>query len=94
MFTLRVTSKNILQHEIIGLEVRILQYSDPKLVNLEGLVIDETLKTLLIELRNGKRIRVFKANGVFGFKIPDKNDMVVVKGLDIVGRPWERLKMI
>lgn len=90
---MKITARNILRHELIGLEVKILQYSDPKLVNTRGIVVDETLKTLLIEMGSGKRIRVFKANGVFGFKLPGKNDMVVVKGVDIVARPWERLKI-
>lgn len=91
MIYMKITPSNILCHELIGLEVRIEQYTDPSLVNVTGRVVDETLKTLVIEREGGKRIRVFKANGVFVFKTPDGREVTVV-GEDVVGRPWDRLK--
>ncbi|MGC9121984.1 MAG: ribonuclease P protein component 1 [Thermogladius sp.] len=90
---MRISSKNILFHEIIGLRVRILSYTDTNLNGLEGVVVDETLKTLLIETAGGRRIRVFKQNGVFEFKLPH-GEVVVIKGDLILGRPAERLKRL
>ncbi|WP_238529029.1 ribonuclease P protein component 1 [Thermogladius calderae] len=90
---LRINSKNILFHEIIGLRVRVLSYTDTNLNGLEGVVIDETLKTLLIETAEGRRIRVFKPSGVFEFKLPH-GEVVVIKGDLILGRPAERLKRL
>ncbi|ADV65468.1 ribonuclease P protein component 1 [Desulfurococcus mucosus] len=90
---MKVTGRNITSHEIIGLKTRILQYPDRGLIGLEGRVVDETLKTLLVELSNGRRIRVFKSNGVFEFTLPS-GETVVIKGSDIIGRPWDRLKNI
>lgn len=91
--TIRTTKRNIYFHELIGLRVRVLQYSDPALVGLEGLVIDETLKTLLVERDDRRRVRVFKANGIFEFTLPS-GEKVVIKGIDIIGRPWDKLKKL
>jgi len=88
---MKITPSNILCHELIGLEVKILQYTDPKLVGLAGVVVDETLKSLVIEKSDKRRLRVFKANGVFAFKTPSGEEIVTV-GVHIVGRPWDRLK--
>jgi len=88
-----INPRNVYYHEIIGLRVKILQYSDPGLVGVEGVVVDETQKTLLIEKTGGRRIRVFKSNGVFQFTLPNGEE-VVIKGEDIIGRPWDRLKKV
>lgn len=85
--------ENIYYHELIGLKIRILQYPDDKLVGLDGVVVDETLKTLVIERGDKSRIRVFKANGVFEFTLPN-GEKVIIKGIDIIGRPWDRLKKV
>lgn len=88
-----ITRRNALFHELIGLRVKVIQYSDPALVGLEGVVVDETLKTLVIEKSDGKRVRVFKANGLFEFQLP-RGGKLVIKGVDIIGRPWDRLKRV
>jgi len=90
---MKISKSNIYFHELIGLKVKIVQYSDPALVGLEGIVVDETLKTLLLEKSHGKRVRVFKANGVFEFTLPS-GEKVVINGTDISGRPWDRLKRV
>jgi ribonuclease P protein subunit POP4 len=88
-----INKKNIYYHELIGLKIKILQYTDPSLIGVEGTVVDETLKTLVIELNDHRRIRVFKANGVFEFTLPNR-EKVIIKGVDIIGRPWDRLKKL
>lgn len=88
---MKITPRNILYHELIGLRVKILQYTDPTLIGIEGTIVDETMKTLLIEKTSGKRIRVFKSNGIFQVQLPDGR-FVVLRGDRIVGRPWDRLK--
>lgn len=90
---ININRKNIYFHELIGLKVKILQYSDPALVGIEGTVVDETLKTLVVEKNDRRRIRVFKANGVFEFTLPN-NEKLIIKGVDIIGRPWDRLKKV
>ncbi|ABN70125.1 ribonuclease P protein subunit Rpp29 [Staphylothermus marinus F1] len=90
---MRHTRRNIFYHELIGLRIKIIEYPDKSLVGLTGLVIDETQKTLLIETNSGRRVRVLKANGVFQFMLPNK-EKVIIRGVQILGRPEDRLKNI
>ena len=46
-----ISSKNIFYHELIGLELKVVDSSNPSLIGLCGTVIDETKKTLLIEVK-------------------------------------------
>lgn len=89
----RITSKSLPYHEIIGLRVRVLQYSDPQVRGLEGVIVDETLKTLVVERDDGSRVRVFKALGTFEFKLPS-GELAVIRGDSLIGRPWDRLKKV
>lgn len=45
-----ISSKNIFYHELIGLELKVVDSSNPSMIGLSGTVIDETKKTLLIEV--------------------------------------------
>lgn len=90
---MRVTPRNILRHELIGLKVRVLSYPDPALVGTEGTVADETQKTFLIRTQYGRLIRVLKENGVFEFQLPT-GEKVILRGDLVVGRPAERLKKL
>lgn len=47
-----LSSKNIFYHELIGLELKVVDSSNPSLIGLCGTVIDETKKTLLIEVKS------------------------------------------
>ncbi len=87
------TRFNIIYHELIGLHVKILEYPDRNLVDLEGRVIDETKYTLLIETSNGRRVRILKAHGIFQFMLPN-GEKVIIRGAKILARPEERLKKI
>ncbi len=87
------TKRNILYHELIGLRVKILEYPDPSIAGLEGMVIDETEKTLLIEKPGNGRVRIFKVHGVFEFMLPS-GEKVIIRGARILARPEERLKKI
>jgi len=59
-----INARNIYFHELIGLKIKILQYTDPNLIGVEGIVVDETLKTLIIEKPDGKKY-VFSKKMVF-----------------------------
>lgn len=90
---MRHTRKNIFYHELIGLQIKIIEYPDKQLLGLLGYVIDETQKTLLIETSSGRRVRILKANGVFQFMLPNR-EKVIIRGVQILGRPEDRLKNI
>ena len=86
------SAENIVYHELIGLEVTVILHSDPTLIGLRGIVIDETKHTLKIRTREGDK-RVPKLYGVFRFRLPSGLE-VDVDGSLIVGRPEDRVKRV
>ncbi|MEM1643368.1 MAG: ribonuclease P protein subunit [Desulfurococcaceae archaeon] len=89
---MKYTEKNITYHELIGLSIAIVEHPDRTLIGRRGLVIDETSKTLVLE-EGFRRIRVLKEHGVFEFTLPS-GVKVLVRGIEILGRPEDRLKNI
>ena len=86
-----ITPQNILRHELIGLDVEILESSNPSLVGIRGRVVDETRNTLIIErYDNGKEVIIPKDIAVFKFKLESKS--VRVLGRFLIGRSEDRLK--
>ena len=83
------TPGNLARHELIGLQVAVVKAADPGLVGLKGQVVDETMKTLVIE-SGGKERRVPKAGCAFLFELDGQN--VGLDGSDIAYRPEERTK--
>lgn len=85
-----ITPKNLVRHELIGLEVKIKESTDPTLKNLKGRVIDETYNTFKIEV--GKKEKIIpKKDCIFIFILPNKTK-VQVEGKLLVGRPEDRIK--
>lgn len=82
----------VIFHELIGLKIKVLAHSDPTLVNRAGLVVDETMNTLvLLDESTRRRIVVPKLYGIFELKLPS-NEYIIVDGTLIHGRPEDRLK--
>lgn len=85
-----VTKRNLLRHELIGLEARVMDSSDPTLLGTSGKVVDETRNMLVIE--QGKKIKtISKSTSTFLITLPD-GERVTVDGKKLVGRPEERVK--
>jgi ribonuclease P protein subunit POP4 len=84
-----ITPKNILRHELIGLDVEITGSSDPTLKDLKGRIVDETKKTLKIEACDSRKI-IPKNICTFRFKL--ESDLVEVSGKALLGRPQDRIK--
>ena len=81
---------SILQHELIGLNARVVKSLHPNYVGIAGRVIDETRNTLVIQYENERKI-VAKSVVVFYFTMPD-GTVVEINGKVIVGRPEDRIK--
>lgn len=99
-----ISSKNIFYHELIGLELKVVDSSNPSLIGLCGTVIDETKKTLLIEVLEKdlssnqndfdfiyKEKLIQKDVSVFQFKVPD-GTIVEIDGKILLNRPEDRIK--
>jgi len=81
---------SILQHELIGLNARVVKSVHPNYVGITGRVIDETRNTLVIQYENERKI-VAKNAIVLYFTMPD-GTVVEIDGKAIVGRPENRIK--
>ncbi|MCS7105994.1 MAG: ribonuclease P protein subunit [Candidatus Aenigmarchaeota archaeon] len=86
-----ITPENLVRHELIGLEVKIKESTDPTLKKLKGRVIDETYNTFKIETKEGKEKVIPKKNCIFIFILPNKTK-VQVDGKILVARPEDRIK--
>jgi ribonuclease P protein subunit POP4 len=64
-----ITRENLPCHELIGLDVEIMQSADQSLVGVKGRIINETKNTVSIEKENGKEVTIAKGIATFKFKI-------------------------
>lgn len=77
--------------ELIGTEVEVVESSNPSLRGLAGRVVDESMKTLLVEPSPGARVRrVPKAGCRFRFRW-EGGRTAEIEGRELVGRPEERV---
>ena len=56
-----ISSNNIFYHELIGLELKVVDSSNASLIGISGTVVDETKKTFLIEVKPRKICENIKA---------------------------------
>ncbi len=89
---MRRSAKNLIYHELVGLEVLVESHTSSSLVNVRGIVVGET-KNLLEVLSGGRVLKIPKVGGLFIFKLDDRTN-VIVHGDAIVGRPEDRMKRI
>ena len=84
-----MNKKDLIRHELIGLNTEIVKAKNPTLVGLKGKIIDETKSTMTIKQKN-KMKKVLKDQVVFNLKVGSKTFQV--DGKFLVGRPEDRLK--
>ncbi|MDD4250740.1 MAG: ribonuclease P protein component 1 [Candidatus ainarchaeum sp.] len=80
-----INKENILYHELIGLNVKVVESSDPKKIGINGKIIDETKNTFILE---NKKI-IPKKECIFEF---DLNEKIIVDGKMILKKPENRIK--
>jgi ribonuclease P protein subunit POP4 len=85
-----ITPKNLVRHELIGLEVRVVKSANPSQAGLSGRVVDESRNILTIETSKGVR-NLPKDSCVFSFRLPS-GEWVRVEGSLLVARPEDRIK--
>lgn len=77
---------NILNTELIGLPLVILEATNKQLIGLSGTIVDETKSTFVIEV-NGKKKRVMKKD------VTVRIGKYIINGKLLVARPEERIKV-
>ncbi len=86
-----ITVDNIMRHELIGLEVDIVDSTDKTLEDVSGKVVDESYNMLKIETDDMRELSLPKKNSIFIFSLPN-GDKVKVNGDVLVSRPEDRIK--
>ncbi|MEM5874319.1 MAG: ribonuclease P protein subunit [Candidatus Aenigmatarchaeota archaeon] len=81
--------KEIIRHELIGLNVLVHSSTNKYQKGIKGVVIDETYNLLIIETKKGIK-KVLKKDCVFVFDF--KGYKVKVDGKLLIGRPVDRIK--
>lgn len=76
--------------ELIGLNVKVVYSKNPGIQGMNGVVIDETKNTFLVETENGRK-KILKEQCVFEFEFPGKKARV--EGKLLLHRPEDRLKI-
>ena len=85
-----ITSKNLVHHEFIGLNVEITNAKD-KSLKLLGTVIDETKNTIKIEDANKNEKLIPKKGSIFLFQLPN-GEKIEINGEILSIRPEDRIK--
>lgn len=85
-----ITKRNVLQHELIGLEAQVVSSSDPGLVGVRGTIVDETRNMLVVD-RAGKTKAFAKALARLRLTLPTGEE-VEIDGAKLVASPEDRTK--
>jgi ribonuclease P protein subunit POP4 len=86
-----ISSRNVLRHELIGLDVLVSGASNPGQNGLSGRIIDETRNLLVIETPKGIK-RVAKLHSVFRVSLPGR-ELVEIDGSVLVLAPEKRINL-
>jgi ribonuclease P protein subunit POP4 len=86
-----ITPQNLLRHELIGLEAKVMRSNNESLIGLKGRIIGETKKTLILMV-GGERKVVPKDVAILRLRLPG-GCAVEVDGRRLVSRPEDRVKL-
>ena len=85
-----ITPRNLVRHELTGLEVKVVESTNPSQAGLSGRVVDESRNILTIETKAGVK-NLPKKDCVFSFRLPS-GERVRIEGHLLVARPEDRIK--
>ena len=86
-----ITSRNVLGHELIGLDILVSGATNPTHRGVSGTVIDETKNLLVIRTRNGVK-RIAKMHNTFRISLPGR-ELVEIDGSVMVLAPERRINL-
>ena len=86
-----ITPKNLIQHELIGLDAEVCESTNKSSLSLRGKVVDETKNMIIIKSKEEMK-RIPKKGNCFSFVLPD-GKRVKVNGENILMRPEDRIKL-
>ena len=86
-----ISSRNVLRHELIGLDVLVSGAANPGQTGISGRIIDETRNLLVIETPHGIR-RIAKMHNTFRVSLPSW-ELVEIDGSVLVLAPEKRINL-
>jgi ribonuclease P protein subunit POP4 len=86
-----INVKNLIRHELIGLDVAVDECRNKTSAGIKGTVVNETKKLLVIRTQKGDK-KIQKTSSKFIFTMPD-GKKVRVDGNLLEMRPDERVKI-
>ena len=84
-----VDNKNLVKHELIGLNIEIIDSKNPTLKGVSGKIIDETKSTIKIKSEKGTKVII---KDQIKMLITINNQKIEIDGSKLVGRLEDRLK--
>jgi ribonuclease P protein subunit POP4 len=72
--------------------MKVVDSTDPTLINRSGVVVDETKNMLNLANDNGAVVFIPKATSMFELDLQGKK--ILISGKDIIGTPQERIHKI
>lgn len=85
---MRIDHQNITNHELIGLDVTVIESANRDIVGTHGRIVDESRNVLTIE-SCGREKMAAKHSNTFEFTLPD-GTQVRINGDLLVARPEDR----
>lgn len=85
-----INEKNLMAHEMNGLQVEVINSSDKNKIGIKGTVIKETKNTFIIESKAKEKIIPKKETEIMFFVGKKK---IKIKGEKIMEKPENRIKM-
>ena len=86
-----INENNALMHEIIGLNVKVIENKNKNLKNIKGRIVDETKNLLCIETNKGIK-KILKKDAILRLYL-ENNKKIEFNGKDINFSPVERTKI-
>jgi len=87
---MEINVKDIVKHELIGLNTNVVESKNKANIGISGKIIDETKNTIVIESK-GRKKSLFKSNIIIDVHLDNK--IVRIDGKLLLGRPKERVKI-
>ena len=84
-----IRADTILSHEIIGLDVQILDSTSQTSRNISGNIIGETKNTILVRTYRGTKIVPKKSAATIKFAL--ESGACFISGSSLIGRPEDRI---
>ena len=88
----KLNHQNLLQHELIGLPVKVVKSLNASQENSEGRIADETMRTLILQTDKTKLV-ITKIGTTFRLTLTDGSKAEVI-GDQLLRRPEDRVKTL